>query len=205
MTQLERPPLTRRAVVAAALSVIDRGGLNACTMRAVASELGVEAMSLYWHVENKDDLLDGVLELVLTPIIDAESTGGGWQDTMTGFAQRFRATMIEHPNVAPLMAQRPATAYAAAKQGAVIGIRQLEEDGFELTEAVDAMRVLMRFVFGFTMVETVQGTGESAIDGPTSPEMHALLSSVTQEPPGRLFSIGLSTLVRGIEASRNGA
>ena len=60
-----RSPLTRERVLRTALAMVDKGGLEALSMRKLAAELGVEAMSLYNHVDNKDDVLDGILDAVL--------------------------------------------------------------------------------------------------------------------------------------------
>ena len=63
-----RPVLTRERVLKVALSLVDRGGLDALSMRRLAAKVGVEAMSLYNHVKNKEDLYDGLVELVLTEV-----------------------------------------------------------------------------------------------------------------------------------------
>lgn len=188
----------------AALTVIDRSGLDACTMRAVATELGVEAMSLYWHVENKDDLLDGVIQKVLADIAVPADEPEGWRDRMVAFAGRFRALLLEHPNVVPLLAKRSATAYTVAKRAAVVSLQNLERAGFTQAAAIDITRMFVRFVFGFTMVETVQTQlpGSAPADG--DPELQAFMDSVTTDDPQRLFDLGLEVVLAGIEAKRIG-
>ena len=63
-----RAPLTRQRVLRAAVALADRGGVGALSMRKLAQELGVEAMSLYHHVANKDDILDGLVDVVFGEI-----------------------------------------------------------------------------------------------------------------------------------------
>ncbi|MBW8485948.1 TetR/AcrR family transcriptional regulator [Actinomadura parmotrematis] len=76
-TERPRVPLSRRRVLRAAVAIADRDGLGALTMRRLAQELGVEAMSLYHHVASKEAVLDGVAELVLGEIVDAADGAGG--------------------------------------------------------------------------------------------------------------------------------
>lgn len=189
----------------AALAVIDRGGLEACTMRAVATELRVEAMSLYWHVENKDDLLDGVVQKVLADIAVPMDEPSGWRDRMATFARRFRALLLQHPNVVPLLAKRSTTAYTVAKRAAVVSLQNLERAGFSTAAAIDVTRMFVRFVFGFTMVETVRaapaGGGPSA---DADPQLQAFMASVTTDDPEQLFELGLEVVLAGIDATRAG-
>ncbi len=110
-----RPGLTRDAILAAALRIIDESGLDACTMRAVAAELGVEAMSLYWHVPGKDALLDGVVELVLGEVDSGQGAVTTWQESFVSFAHTFRGVLRHHPNVVQLVASRPMTAYIVGR------------------------------------------------------------------------------------------
>ena len=73
-----RPPLTRERVLQAAVGVADRDGLGALTMRRLGAELGVEAMSLYKHVTNKEEVLDGIIELVVGEI-ETPRVGADWK------------------------------------------------------------------------------------------------------------------------------
>ncbi len=191
----------------AALAVIDRSGLDACTMRAVATELGVEAMSLYWHVENKEDLLDGVVQRVLADIAVPADEPTEWRDRMVAFAGRFRALLLEHPNVVPLLAKRSATAYTVAKRAAVVSLQNLERAGFSATTAIDITRMFVRFVFGFTMVETAQAQVQSpsSAGAEPDPELRAFMESVTTDDPQQLFDLGLEIVLAGIEAKRAGS
>ncbi|HEX6221599.1 MAG TPA: TetR/AcrR family transcriptional regulator C-terminal domain-containing protein [Acidimicrobiia bacterium] len=98
----QRTPLSRDRVLASAVELADEGGIEALTMRGLAQRLDVEAMSLYYHVANKEDLLDGVCELVLTEIIEAVSdlppaTGpGDWKEVMRRRILTARSVVLRH-------------------------------------------------------------------------------------------------------------
>src|SRR5918996_2047285 len=98
-----RTPLTRQRVLQAAVGLADHGGLPSLTMRSLAAELGVEAMSLYYHVANKDDLLDGVIEVVVGEINDAvaerrgQISNGDWKRAMRARILAARQVLLRHP------------------------------------------------------------------------------------------------------------
>ncbi len=97
-----RRPLTKQRILAAAVALADDGGLDALTMRALADALGVEAMSLYYHVANKEALLDGVAEVVVEEILENNAdlppaTGpGDWKQAMRSRIQGARQVMLRH-------------------------------------------------------------------------------------------------------------
>ena len=193
-----RPRLNRDAVLAAALRIIDEGGLEACTMRAVAAELGVEAMSLYWHVPNKDALLDGVIELMLGEIEQESLLDGDWSRSLGGFARTFRQVVLRHRNALPLLASRPLGAYAAAGRMTEQGIASLERAGFDRTTAIRAARTVTRYVMGFTLAE--RSPVPEAAPPTSSPALDELLAAVAGDDPEELFEFGLETLIAGLGA-----
>jgi AcrR family transcriptional regulator len=194
-----RPRLSRDAVLAAALAVIDEAGLDACTMRAVAGELGVEAMSLYWHVPGKDALLDGVVERVLAEVAAELEEHDDWRQALSGFAHTFRDVMLRHPNTVVLMAARRLGAYAAAHTMTERGIAQLESAGFERVTAIRAARSVARYVVGFMLAEASDRGQDPA---PTlSPAVDELLAQVAHDDPGELFEFGLQAMLDGLQAA----
>ena len=90
-----RTPLTRDRVMAAAVALADREGLDAVSMRKLGAELGVEAMSLYNHVENKDDVLSGMVDLVISEI-DLTPPAGDWRTAMRTRILDARSVMLRH-------------------------------------------------------------------------------------------------------------
>ena len=104
----EAPPrerLSRDRIIEAALRVMDGEGLEAVTMRRIGRELGVEAMSLYNHVEDKDDILEGVTERVMNEFEFPRSTGD-WAEDAREMAREWRRLLGLHPSVCQLLAER---------------------------------------------------------------------------------------------------
>ncbi len=146
-----RTPLTRERVVKAALRLVDEGGVEALSMRTVASKLGVEAMSLYRHVASKDDLVLAVADLVVAEI-DVPSSGTPWREAMRRRALSARDVFLRHPSAA-LLVESCATMTPArlAYSDAIMGL--LMADGFDATLAYRAFLLLDSYVYGFTMQE----------------------------------------------------
>jgi AcrR family transcriptional regulator len=101
-----RVPLTRERVLRAAITIADRVGIESLSMRKVGQELGVEAMSLYNHVANKDDLLDGMVDVLVSEIA-VPASGGDWRTAMRASIHSARALMLRHPWAPRLIASRP--------------------------------------------------------------------------------------------------
>jgi AcrR family transcriptional regulator len=97
-----RKPLTREAIVDAALRILERDGLDAVSMRRVGDELGTGAASLYWHVRNKDELLQLVFEHVTDGVALPEPDPEHWREQLRTFAEQTRATLNRHGGVARL-------------------------------------------------------------------------------------------------------
>lgn len=143
-----RAQLTRERVVAAAVELADRDGIESISMRRLAQELGVEAMSLYTHVRNKDDLLDGMVDAVIGKI-PMSADGLGWKASLRQLVLAARSVVLRHP-WAPRTIQTRTTPVPAVPPyfNAVIGI--LREGGFSLAQAHHALHILGSRVLGFT-------------------------------------------------------
>ena len=195
----ERPRLNRDAVLRAAQAIIDERGLDACTMRAVAAELGVEAMSLYWHVPNKEALLDGVIELMIAEMDVDYAADGDWMSALRTSARTFRRVVLRHRNALPLLATRPLPAYAAASRMAEDSIASLEAAGFDRPTAIRCARTVSRYVMGFTFGERAPDEAPPPSD---SPALDELLKSVAADDQEELFEFGLETMLKGLETWR---
>lgn len=101
----DRPPLTRERILAAAVEIADERGVGALSMRKLAKQLGYEVMSLYNHVENKDDLLDGMVDLVAAEI-DGPQPGLGWKPAIRSIAMSAHEALVRHPWATVLWASR---------------------------------------------------------------------------------------------------
>lgn len=103
----ERAPLSRQRVAQAALELGDAEGLDALSMRKVGAELGVEAMSLYNHVSNKDDLLDAIGDLLYTEILGRYSPDGTWRENARALVDAFYTVAMDHQNLVSILLDRP--------------------------------------------------------------------------------------------------
>jgi AcrR family transcriptional regulator len=144
-------PLSRDRVLEAAIRVADRGGVAAITMRRVAQELGVEAMSLYHHVPNKDAILDGVVDAVFAAI-ELPTEGDDWRDAIRARASSARAVLSRHSWALGLMDSRRNPGPATLRHhNAVLGV--LREAGFTLAMAVHAVSLIDSYIGGFVLQE----------------------------------------------------
>jgi AcrR family transcriptional regulator len=143
-----RTQLTRERVVAAALELAGREGIESISMRRLAQELGVEAMSLYTHVRNKDDLLDGMVDAVIGAIPQA-ADGPDWKASLRQQALAAREVLLRHPWAPRIIETRPAPGPAALQYvNTVLGT--LREGGFSVDQTHHALHILGSRVLGFT-------------------------------------------------------
>ncbi|TIC88270.1 TetR/AcrR family transcriptional regulator [Nocardioides sp. GY 10113] len=143
--------LTREEVVRAAMEIADAGGLAAVSMRSVAKRLGVEAMSLYHHVANKEAMLDGMVDEVFTEF-HAPRIGGDWVEEMRARSRSARQVLKRHPWAVGLMDSRRNSGFPTLlHHDAVLGC--LREAGFSLTLTAHAFAVLDAHLYGFLVQE----------------------------------------------------
>lgn len=149
---LRRPSLSRARIIEAAVQVADAGGVTAVTMRRVAEHLGVEAMSLYHHVANKDVILDALVDHVFAEI-DLPSAGEEWGTAMRRRAASARTAIRRHSWALGLMESRQNPGHATLRHhDAVLGC--LRGAGFSVAEAAHAVSLLDSYVYGFVLQET---------------------------------------------------
>ncbi|SEM23586.1 transcriptional regulator, TetR family [Rhodococcus maanshanensis] len=136
----------------AAIRVADRGGAPAITMRRVAQELGVEAMSLYHHVPNKDAILDGVVDAVFAAIELPDAECDDWRDAIRARARSARTVLSRHSWALGLMDSRRNPGPATLRHhDAVLGV--LREAGFPLPMAAHAVSLVDSYIGGFVLQE----------------------------------------------------
>ncbi|MFI6214772.1 TetR/AcrR family transcriptional regulator C-terminal domain-containing protein [Nocardia brasiliensis] len=147
-----RAPLNREKVLRAALSVADEQGLAALSMRKLAQLLGVEAMSLYNHVANKDDLLDGLADLVIAEMA-VPAIGGDWKAAMRARATSAHEVLQRHPWATGLIGSRLNVGPAMLRYiDATVGC--LHAAGFSYQLADRAWNAMDSHIYGFTMQES---------------------------------------------------
>ena len=149
----ESSPITRAAVLANALEIIDRDGVEGLSMRRLGEAVGRDPMVLYRYVPNKAAVLDGVVETVFEQL-SVDSTRPDWAAALRDLAHDFRDLAWAHPNVVPLLVTRP---LGMRPQGM---LRQLEDvlalligAGFSGVDAVLVYRALFGFLYGHVLTE----------------------------------------------------
>jgi AcrR family transcriptional regulator len=144
------PQISREAVLAAALRLADEEGLEAVTMHAVARRLHVTPMALYRYVDDKNALLDGLVELLLATC--SLPVAGRWDERLVALAAGIRDTARRHPAVFPLLLTRPAVTPAGRTVRDAIQAA-LREAGLPETEVARAERLISTAVLGFAASE----------------------------------------------------
>lgn len=148
------PPrkLTPQAVIDTAVAQADQIGLDGLTMRGVARELGVEAMSLYHHFANKDALLDAMVDAVYAEV-DVPAATGPWREELRARSRSVRHVLRRHPWALPLMEsrRRPGPANLRYHEANIACLRAA---GFSPAGVARAYAVIDAFVYGFVLQET---------------------------------------------------
>ena len=146
-----RVPLSRERVLRAAIRLADKGGVASLSMRRLGRELGVEAMSLYQHVANKDDLLDGIVEMVVGEIAIPPASAD-WKAAMRERAISVHEVLLRHPWASMLIESRMSLGPARLRYAdAVLGA--LRRAGFGIDIAYNAFLAIDSYVYGFTLQE----------------------------------------------------
>ncbi|MEV6335343.1 TetR family transcriptional regulator [Nocardia vinacea] len=176
-----RPPkaqaqLSRAAIRDAALAVIDAEGIGAVSMRSVSRTLGVDAKSLYHHVDGKDDLLDTVAEYILEQLRMPESTESIEAD-LRALAYEFRRVTLAHPEAAPLVLTRQLASLAGLAPIEAV-LTTLRRTGRTPEEAVHLLRTVLATLVGTLLREVSAGPtfGTDDADG-IAERRHALEAS----------------------------
>jgi len=146
-TAVARVSLTRKAVLESALQMIDENGIEALSMRQLGTKLGVEAMSLYNHVANKEDILEGVLDMVVEEIVIPDADAD-WRSAMKERAVSALAAFNRHPWASAMMDSRVSFSPARLRYfDSIVG--SLVRAGFPLEAAAHAFSLLDCYVYGF--------------------------------------------------------
>jgi AcrR family transcriptional regulator len=213
-----RTPLNREHVLRAAVAIADEGGIGSLTMRKLGETLGVEAMSLYNHVKNKEDVLDGMIDVVFGEV-DLPSSATYWKTAMRQRGISIREVLSRHPWAIGLMESRASPGPATlSHHDAVIGI--LRDAGFSIALTAHAYSALDSYIYGFAMQEPSlpfdgpQETAElaQAIMSQFSAGEYPHLTELTVEhvlQPGydyaNEFEFGLDLILDGLERARASA
>ena len=180
-----RLPLSRERLFQAAVAIADRDGLGALTMRRLGAELGVEAMSLYKHVSSKEEVLDGIVELVVGEI-EIPSEDADWREAMRRRAISAREVLSRHSWAIGLLEARGANGPIALRYlNAVLG--NLRFAGFSIENAVHAFWVLDSFVYGQVIQEASLPIGSSEEVTETT---GSIMEQITTDEYPHLLEVG---------------
>lgn len=207
-----RARLSRDRVLAGAVAFADEHGIEALTMRKLGQALGVEAMSLYNHVANKDELLDGMVDIVFAEI-GLPAGDAGWKEAMRRRAVAARQALSRHRWAIGLMESRTSPGPATLRHhDAVIGC--LRGAGFSVEMAAHAFSLLDSYIYGFALQEaslpfdTAPQTAEVAemILSRMQPDQYPHLTELAVEHVlqpgysyGNEFEFGLDVILDGLE------
>lgn len=221
--QGKREPLTRDRVLDAAVTLADEAGVQALSMRKLGQALGVEAMSLYNHVPNKEAILDGIVERVVSEI-DLPESGDDWRGAMRERAIQTYRALLRHPWAASLIESRtnPIPARTRSCEN-VIGV--LRGAGFSIRHAYHAFLTLDSYIYGFALQEVSWPTDKAElpeaivtyqklIPADRFPNIAAMMSFIaddrahsplaqTEDGYAPEFEFGLDLILDGLERLRD--
>ena len=227
----QRSPLTRERVLRTAMDLADRDGLDALTMRALADELGVEAMSLYYHLPNKSAILDGVVEVAFEEIerevggLDAATTGdepepGTWTAALRRRILGARRVLLRHPWVPVVMESRATFGPTTARYvDGIVGLMRAGGLSHDLIH--HSLHALGSRMYGFVQELGPDDSSSTPTDpadveamAALAPHLAAMLAEVAHDDPDSTlgwcddqteFEFGLDILLEGIERRRQAA
>lgn len=199
--------LSLRQVAEVSLALIDREGLPALSMRSVAAELGMTAMSLYRYIEGRKEIERLVVELVLSGVALAVPEGPGWKETISVLCGRIRSAVAAHPAVVPLLLVHRQATEGSQRIGEEL-LSALTNAGFDGERRVVAFRMLLSYLIGALQVEhlgPLSGVGTKALAALPETD-YPILAKTAQAaqsvPAEREFMAGLEIVLSGLDAWR---
>ncbi|KQY43170.1 TetR family transcriptional regulator [Cellulomonas sp. Root137] len=211
----QRLPLSRERVLRTAVAIADEHGIDAVTMRRVGDELGAEAMSLYHHVANKADLLDGAVDLVVAEIneaVDGLDRSDDWKAAVRARILTARRVLLRHRWAPRVLETRSAVSPNVVRyHDRLVGL--LHEGGLSYDLIHHALHALGSRALGFSQELFDPGAGESTAPVPADlaadlPFLSAMLAEVAHDDPDSTigwcddrteFEFGLDLLLDGLE------
>lgn len=219
-----RLPLSRERVLQAAIKIADSSGIESLTMRRLAEELGAEAMSLYYYLANKNDLLDGIADAVVAEIndvagtIDAPSAGANWKTAVRRRILSAREVLLRHPWAPRVFETRTSTSQAVLLYyDGLLGL--MRDGGFSYDLIHHALHALGSRALGFSqeLFDPSAGTSDeetaAALEGMADkiPHLVAMFMEVAHDDPDSTlgwcddqteFEFGLDLILDGLDKMR---
>ena len=217
-TEEARVPLSRDRVLRAAMTLADDAGIESLTMRRLAQELGVEAMTLYYYVANKDEILNGIVDVVLDEI-ELPSPGSEWKAELRRTAISAYEVLVRHPWAASLVLSSSGISPARLRyMDSILGTLRLA--GFSAGMTDHGYHALESHIMGFTLwevgmdlgsAEELAGKATAFLQALSREDMPYLVEHVEQHLKPRRpdeageFAFGLDLLLDGLERYRDTA
>lgn len=190
-----------------ALELIDQGGLPGLSMRKLGNELGVEAMSLYHYVDNKDDLLDAVLDQLYNEVeLPVDVPDAEWELAFRRGLRSFHDVLIRHPAALELFAGRPARSESALRV-LLWCYGRLEVVGLDVSTSIKALHFGVSFVMGHVATESgsmavfdsLEEADRSKVDDPALQQLIEHRRSAVDG--SEMFSAGLDAVIAGMRVT----
>jgi AcrR family transcriptional regulator len=213
-----RVPLSRERVLQTALKIADQGGLESLSMRKLGQDLGVEAMAVYYHFANKDEVLDGIVDLVFGEI-NLPVSGAAWKTAMRQRAISLRDVLARHRWAIGMMESRRNPGPANLRHhDAVIG--NLRSAGFDMEMVAHAYSLLDGYIYGFALTkmnlpfdsgDDVAELAQDMLEPFPSGEYPNLVAFITEHAMkpgydfGDEFEYGLDVVLDGLETLKGAA
>lgn len=201
---VKREPLNRARILQGALDYIDEHGLEALSMHKLGAALGVKGMSLYNHVADKDDVLDGVVETLWAEIETTVEVGENWRENYRRFARAILDVLSRHPRAVPLVPYRPVMTDASLR-AVKAQVTAAVESGVDEAAAYALLRTVTSYALGHTAIYTnwelaCAGCAPSVSDliRPDTPTELAAIADVFcgRSDPEAEFELGLDLMLR---------
>ncbi|MFG2646138.1 TetR/AcrR family transcriptional regulator [Streptomyces sp. NPDC048436] len=206
-----RTHLNREQVLAAATALVKQHGPQALTMRKLAAELGTAVTSIYWHVGNRESLLDALVERTVADLGEIHPTGHTPEQRVVSVARSLRRQLREHPHLVAMVHERGLTErmFLPAQQ---VLVHEVHAAGLRGARAADAVRAVQVHVVGHVLVERnrerapVQRPGEEELWSGRTAEQDPALARALARPvdPEALFTTSVRALVSGLLGRGNG-
>lgn len=202
--------LTRKLIIGAAMELIEQDGVEAVSLRRLASELGCGVVALYNHVPSKSALLDGVADAVMSAIVVTSAPGADWQEQVRAQARAFREIAKAHPRCAMVVVSRPPSS-AAIVRPAEEALATVRAAGFGRAEAVHIVRAFVAYILGSLLADIGVAPGPADSDADVRrarlraaefPQVTDLGPELSSRDHDADFEFGLDLLMRAIASGQ---
>jgi len=198
-----RAALSRELIAQTALALTDEGGLAGLSMRKLGNELGVEAMSLYHYVDNKDDLLDAILDTLFGEVeLPMDVPDENWELAVRRGLRSFHEVLVRHPAALELFASRPAKTDQAVRV-LLWSFGRFQAVGLDVERSAQAFHVAVSFVMGHVALELgamalIRAGGGMDVDAVDDPALRQLIQAQRDVESNVIFEAGLDVAVAGL-------